>query len=173
MIDEDKPSVFSKYNPCPQCGYIRDRTFIDRDVEIEKRQYDISYTLDGFLIVSEKFKQLFSEEEYPSIRYVKLNRYKNLYCLEIIGNILAFDAVKRQTEFINKCSACGNCAEVIGADPVYLKNINEPLAKGFYQTDLWFASFNRKHPLIIVDIETQQKMKAQKYRMLTFNPISI
>ncbi|MDR1518467.1 MAG: hypothetical protein LBS52_10375 [Dysgonamonadaceae bacterium] len=45
---------------------------------------------------------------------------------------------------------------------INLEKLQEPLKDGFYQSDLWFASRNVKHPIMIIAPETYEKLKDEK-----------
>lgn len=55
--------------------------------------------------------------------------------------------------------------------PGYVNDIDTELEKGFYRTDLLFGSGNSKHPLIIVDRETQVKLKREKMKGIYLEPV--
>jgi hypothetical protein len=86
-------------------------------------------------------------------------------------NIIAFDPVRSQSKLINYCEKCKNYEELIMSF-TFLKNISEPLANGFYRTDMVFGSGNRKNPLVVVGIETYKKLKVERLKGLYFEPIN-
>ena len=123
------------------------------------------------MIVSDRFKQFIEKDRYAEVEFspFELKGYYSLDCT----NILAFDAGKRETRFINYCDKCGTFDEVIGATPIFLKNITEPLADGFYRTDLEFGTGSSKHPVFIIGNETYKKIKKEKFRGIDCKKIEI
>lgn len=171
MIDEDNTEKFEKFKPCNKCKYITEIWGIDLDIKIPKKILHISDTYDFYTIVSDTFIELFPTDTYKNVEYIQLNKYSHLYVMKVNGNVLSFDYEKRKTEFIKYCDECGKYKEVIGADPVYLKNIATPLLDGFYQTDIQFGSENCKRPLYIIGLDTYEKMKSQKFKNLYFEKV--
>ena len=60
----------------------------------------------------------------------------------------------------------GNTKALLGP-AINLDDIHEPLGDGFYQSDLWFASGNEKHPIYLVAPETITKLKAARLKGVT------
>lgn len=54
----------------------------------------------------------------------------------------------------------------IGADPVYLTGVTEPIEEGFFRSDLEFASGPEQHPLFLVGVGTAEELRKQKFRKL-------
>jgi hypothetical protein len=85
----------------------------------------------------------------------------------LVDRVVSFDAKSRRTRFINCCAVCGNYDEVIGATPAYLE-VPGPLEDGIFRSDLLFGSGNAKHPLIIVGLETKERLEGAGLKGLLF-----
>jgi hypothetical protein len=133
----------------------------------EKTSYSCTY--DGQRIVSQAFKEYCVKQGYQGLQFVEFPKDPFHFHL-IVTNQVIFDAERRKTAFDKLCPVCGNYESVIGANPAYLK-ITEPLPDGFYRTDLLFASGDEKSPLIIVGIETADKLKDAKLKGVDFRPV--
>lgn len=155
-------------NRCDKCG-LRIGRPINEKFYLKNRKFEVSYTYDGYLIVSHRFKLFVEDNFYSGVEFssFELKDYYSLSCI----NILEFDAAKRETRFINYCDKCGRYNEVIGATPIFLKNITQPLNDGFYRTDLEFGSGSNKHPVIIIGVETYKKIKRERFKGIDFKPI--
>ncbi len=155
---------------CDYCGYKTDSEYVNANFTIKRNIYDFSYTYDGCCIVSLKFKEFCLRENYTNIQFKALP-LEPLFFYFIVKIQLNFDVKKRRTRFEKFCNICGNYESVIGANPVFLKNVNTPLEDMFYRTDQEFGSGNEKHPLIIVGVETYKKMKREKFKGLVAKEI--
>lgn len=169
-------------NRCSGCGYRIDffphdpnyvfrRTFRPAympEVIISKKTTALSATYDGQVIVSREFKEFCLQQGYRGLSFLEFLHDKEHFHL-IVTPQVQFDSARRQTQFSCLCRTCGNYRQVIGALPAFLQ-VTEPLADGFYRTDLLFASGNEKHPLIIVGVETRSKLKTAKLKGLELEP---
>lgn len=154
------PSLYGK-NICECLDYIRNReNYITKDFKIKKTKYDISYTYDGAVIVSTKFKNFCEMEGFKDLEFYILKRQTDFYLFKATHTI-EFDSTRRKTQFLEYNSQCNEYNEVVGANPVCLKK-NSLLKPGFYRTDIEFARGYAKHPLMIVDIDTYQKFRTLK-----------
>jgi hypothetical protein len=81
-----------------------------------------------------------------------------------LSKVLAFDSKRRGTRFEKPCPTCGAFYKLIGAKPVYLQSVREPIEEGFFRPDLEFASGPEQHPLILVGIGTAEKLWKQKFQ---------
>lgn len=85
-----------------------------------KTKKDISYTYDGFIIVSKKFKDFCTAFNYPFLEFVKLPSSPLFYWFKV-NNIIGYDVEARKTRFLKFNERCNGYEEIIGATPVYLK----------------------------------------------------
>lgn len=165
---------------CPRCGYRLDFFPTNPDYALKKRfkpltgqptvskETALSLTYDHQHIVSQGFKDFCSQEGYEGLNFIAFPKDPHHFHL-IITNQVKFDPLRTRTRFLKLCPICGNYDEVIGTRPAFLQ-LSEPLADGFYRTDLLFGSGDRKDPLIIVGTETKAKLKAMKFKGFIFNP---
>lgn len=133
------------YPACINCGFVTDREWIDRDFQLNKQNFDASYTYDGYLIVSDRFRSL---AEGRGARFVRLPSQPDFYSCRVDA-LVRFDAVKRGTRFEDYCDVCHRYRSVAGATPVYLHD-PLPLDAGFVRTDIEFGTGNERHPIILV-----------------------
>jgi len=167
MYDYDNDS----YKKCPNCnnrlGYE-----INPNFKLHCKKYDVSYTYDGFLIVSQKFKFLCEENSYKEVSFINLPLEQDFFVFQT-NDILKFDYERRKVDFIKLCEKCNRFDEVIGITPAFLKDIKEEIKEGFFRSDLIFGSGNDKSPLIIIGTDTYKKLKAKKLKGIDFDPIYI
>jgi hypothetical protein len=83
---------------------------------------------------------------------------------------LEFDTKQRGTEFLNYNLSCDGYEEIIGANPVYLKN-KEKLRDGFYRTDICFESYAGKSPIYLVGVDTKEKLVNSGFKEIYFEEI--
>jgi len=145
--------------------YIANREkYITEDFRISKTKYDYSYTYDGALIISQRFKDFCEKLEFTDIEFHKLQAQPNFYLFKV-NSVIEFDSERRKTRFLEYNEKCGEYNEVVGAVPVCLKD-NQKIKKGFYRTDIEFGRGYAKSPLIIVDKDIYKKIQKEKFKGL-------
>ena len=82
--------------------------------------------------------------------------------------VVQFDSEARETQFQNRCPACGDYQYVTGATPVFLKPGSAVPENGFARTDLDFGSDDAKAPLVLCGDEAVRRLKRRRLRGLTF-----
>jgi len=156
----------------PECARYMDVYRINK-VNLQKEFHNIkrnlSYTYDGFAIVTEKFREFCEKGGYGGLEFVALSGSQPYFWFKI-HTVVEFDPVRKQTRFEEFNAKCNGYAEIIGADPVLLKN-NPVLADGFYRTDLCFGSDSRKSPAYCVGVETRRKLLAAGFKEIVFDEI--
>jgi hypothetical protein len=156
---------------CPQCGTCLDYTY-SPDIlwgDEPLKKYDVSYTYDSRMVVSERFIDINNLHGNPDVFIKSLNTSPILYYI-IPNRIIQFDFEKRKTAFERSCGKCGGFESVTGATPAYLKGGGLP-SRGFFRTDLAFGSGRNKFPLIIVDNDTALSFEAQKITGFVLKPV--
>jgi hypothetical protein len=157
---------------CLRCKCCINEHYVPKFLDVSKsKKYDVAYTHDLHAVFSERFVSfckdvLNSDDVFTPIK----TPHSTLYYM-IPKRILSFDAEKGKVKFGNTCPTCGQCEEIIGANPVYLIS-KEPLGPHFYRTDLSFSGRKNKHPLILVCTEWKTILAAEKFRGLTFDAIA-
>lgn len=134
---------------CDQCGELTSKW--DEPLSglvIKKRKYDVSVTYDGVLIVSERFKLIYAENELSGLEFRQLPDDSPFFSV-LAARAVEFDAERRKTEFTSHCSQCGCYESVVGATPVFLKAGCLVGSLEFVRTDLEFGSGDGKHPLLL------------------------
>ena len=84
-----------------------------------RKQYDISYTCDHYLIVSKKFKQFCKKKSYTDAVFHSIPQEPDFYFLES-SKIIPLDYARRTVEFIDFCQECKRFAEVICMSKNYI-----------------------------------------------------
>jgi len=49
-----------------------------------------------------------------------------------------------------------------------IKNVLEPIKKGFFATDIYLGSRDGKHKIYIVGVETYEEMRKEKFKGIHF-----
>jgi len=173
LTGHDNDSYFFESAPgnvfCQQCGSCVDKSYLPDNMTI-RRKYDIGSSYDGRDIVSARFKE-FCDEHYPGeAAFYQVTRDADFFYM-VPKLILAFDAEKRRTRFLEFCPACGNYKSICGATPGVLKNQAEPIERGFFRTDLEFGSGREKSPVIIIGLKTKQQITEKRFGKPSFNPV--
>lgn len=150
---------------CAKCGYKTDIFYINPKFKVKRRVYDLSYTYDGYCIVSLRFREACLRAKLAGAAFHALPADSEFFVLEPTC-IASFDYVRRGTRFEELCTACGYYGAVAGATPAFLK---EPLASDVCRTDILFGSGNGRHPIIIVSeaartVFAKEKLKGLEYQ---------
>mgnify|MGYP000484950517 CR=1 FL=1 len=153
------------------CCNARLKQKVNENFILGKNTYDISYTYDDYLIVSQGFKDFCIKTKQNNLNFHTLKSQPNFYFMEATS-ILEFDSLKRETEFINKCDCCGVYEELIGATPAFLKESKEIIKEGIYRTDIEFGSKKNRGPLIIMGVETLNVFREQRFKGLEYRAIN-
>ena len=135
-----------------------------------RKHYDVSYTWDGYLIVSKRFKQFCEEKSYQSVVFYSIPQESDFYFLES-SKIIPLDYARRKVDFHNLCTKCNRYEWVIGATPNYTQEGFVMEENIFYRSEYDFGDFNNKSPLIIVSLRMAKELAAQKFKGLYFKDV--
>ena len=155
---------------CPTCGRKTDPDYVNPEYKAKRRTWDIGATYDGYDIVSKRFREFCRKYRWQGMTFVPLPADKDFFVLRL-SKVLSFDSERRETRFEDRCPACGAFYNVIGANPVYLRGVTEPIHEGFFRSDLEFASGPEQHPLIIIGVGTADKLRKQKFQKFALEEI--
>jgi hypothetical protein len=123
---------------------VLDRSWVDPSFALARTDLDTSYTYDGYLIVSGRFRSVVGE---GNGNFQELPSSPGFFSLTAI-NELKFDTVRRKTVFDQPCSECGRYFVVAGAIPVFLAEITS-IPDVISRTDVEFGTGDEQHPLIL------------------------
>jgi len=154
-------------NICDCIDYVRNRRLhVSPNFKMKKAQYDFSFTFDSYLIVSDRFKDFCTKNNYEGINFYPLNNYPKRFFMDIL-NVKRFDTIRKakHLEYIEFNPRCNEYNEVVGPNPLCLVD-NEALTDGFFRTDLEFGRSYAKGPEYLVGIETWKKMRMETFKGL-------
>ena len=156
---------------CPSCGCVIDRNYTaKRLLHLNKNLNDFTYTYDGRPIATERFKN-FCEYICPTdLLFTKVNLNPDLFLINVTKE-LVFDSQRRKTLFEDYCNTCKQYAQIAGATPGFLKNIENPIQSGFFHTDVEFGSYKEKNTMILLGVVTMTKLTKKNFTGLEFRPI--
>ena len=155
-------------SPCDKFSNIYSINKIDPNFRMRSKS-DISYTYDGFVIVSYRFKIFCEEHCYIGVEFIPLPNAVNFFWFKV-NNIIEYDSERRDTQFINYNKDCDGYEEIIGATPAFIKS-NQPLTDNFFRTDICFGSFSGKSALYIVGEITKNKLLSAGFKELFFEKV--
>jgi hypothetical protein len=140
---------------CAACGRLTDPYWVNPAFRLRRPHLDISYTYDGFMIVSEEFRALSAAEGVQFVAVPMTPRHFHL----VVEPIVAFDAERRHTRFDDWCEGCNRFNLTIGATPPFIRE-NQRLSDRLYRTDLEFGEGNRMHPMILMGPDLAARIRA-------------
>lgn len=150
---------------CPTCGRKTDSEYVNPNFKAKRRTWDISATYDGYHLVSTRFREFCQKQGYDGVTFVPLPADTGYFVLRL-ANVLPFDSLRRRTRFEDPCPTCGGFYNVIGATPVCLRGVTEPIQDGLFRSDVEFASGPEQHPLILAGVGTAEKLRKQGFLKL-------
>ena len=156
--DNDTHLFDDRAERCGTCGFRRDLLATNPRYVLRRSNLDVSSTYDNQLIVSARFKEWAERAGLTGAVFHPFDDDPRHFHLTS-DRVVPFDTVARKTRVIGPiCPECGQAAEVIGADPAFLR-VKAPIERGFARTDVAFGSQNAKSPLILVDVESGQELE--------------
>ena len=147
---------------CPTCGRKTDPDYVNPDFRATKRKWDVSGTVDGYTIVSKRFRDYCKAQRWKGMRFVPLPADDDFFVLRLTS-VLRVDAKRSETMFEDRCPKCRAFYSVIGGAE-YLRGVKKPIKEGFFRSDLEFASGPEQAPLILVGIDTAAKLRKKKFQ---------
>lgn len=155
---------------CPTCGRKTDSEYVNPKFKTKRRTWDVGATYDGYDIVSKRFREFCRKHRWKGMAFFPLPADKDFFVLRL-SNVLMFDSKRCGTRLEDRCPKCGEYYNVIGANPVCLRGVTEPIKEGFFRSDLEFGSGPEQHPLILVGIGTAEKLRKQKFRKFVLEEV--
>ena len=157
---------------CPACGRKIDSEYVNPTFRVHHRRRDIVTTYDGYHLVSSRFRDFcIANNWHRDLRFLPLPADDKYFVLKP-STVLEFDSERRKTRFEQHCSVCNHYFSVIGANPIFLRGVIEPITHGFFRTDLEFASGHEQHPLLILGTETANAIKSERFQKIHLTPIA-
>lgn len=151
---------------CPTCGRKTDTNYINPQFRVRRRRRDLTVTYDGYVLVSARFREFCELNNWHQDVHFGNLPADNDYFVFKPTRTLEFDSERRKTRFEDHCPECDKYFNVIGATPVFLRNVDHPITEGFFRSDLEFGSGHEQHPLLILGTETAQKIKRQAFQKI-------
>jgi hypothetical protein len=163
---------------CPRCGYRLDFFLTNPDFALKKRYKPIymkeavtiktalSVTYDSQVIVSIHFKEFCEQQGYEGLKFIELPKDPWHFHL-IVENIIKLDTKRAHTKFENLCPVCGNYESAYGELDYY--DVTEPLADGFYRSDILLGNGDSKGPILLLGVETRKKFKEAALKGIAFD----
>lgn len=169
---DNDTTFFEKEPPlgvlCKECQSCFDFKYHPSSLGIlASKKYDVSFTYDNRIIVSNKFKEFCSRNKIEGLNFYQLDD-KSLYYF-IPENIIKINAEKSGIGFYDKCSLCVNYESAVGISSLSFNT--KDISRGIYRTDICFGSEKEKSPVVIVDIETVNLMKKEKFTGIIFESV--
>jgi len=156
---------------CIKCGRKTDQHFVDPNFRLRNTKMDIGSTLDGYTIVSERFRSFCADIAISGVEFRALPSCPKHYWL-ILREVLEVDVPRSLgVRFLYYCECCGKYAGVFGTARLRFKGIESPIARGIYRTDLEFGQAHDQSPVIVVGTELAAAIKSQRFRGVCLNAI--
>ena len=143
--------------------------FINEKFRVKRSNLNLSQTYDGGAIVSQKFRDFCLRNNYEGLEFYQLKKQKELFLIKC-SRIVEFDVDRRQTKFEEYKQECNKYNSISGAHPICLKS-SSVLSDGLYRSDVEFGGGYEQSPILIIGIDTYNKMKSEQFKDIDFEPI--
>jgi hypothetical protein len=166
-LGEDVPA-------CQACGLVAKLDWLNPAFELKRTKYDVSYTYDSALIVSERFVRF--AHAYAGARFLGLPSAPG-FALFVVDPVVPLDRNRSVRAEQAACSACGRFREIAGPGPLLQQTTVLP--RGFSRSDVAFGSAHldrpdraiAQSPRLLVDPELGEALAAHGFRGLRLEPI--
>lgn len=148
---------------CPICGFRTDYRFVSDSVELTDSSNDISYTYDGYCVVSDRCRELLSGVPVKP-EFLPLTSAPGF---SVVFPQAVADIDRSLLRFEDRCTSCGEFRSVIG-QVALSKDINHPLQRGVYRSDVMLGSQNEKGFIEIVSIDVAEELSNAGLSGLSF-----
>lgn len=156
---------------CPTCGGKTDPDYINPQFRARRRGRDLTATSDGYVLVSGGFRKFCETNDWhQDVQFTPLPADDSYFVFRPCRTV-EFDVARRKTRLEDLCPECKKYFNVVGATPVFLRNIGGPITEGFFRTDLEFASGHEQHSLVIVGIKTAEAMRRHAFEKIELETI--
>jgi hypothetical protein len=154
---------------CAKCGYKTDPFYINPAFRVKRRVYDVSYTYDGYQIVSRKFKEACLRAKLTGVGFQELPADSEFFHLKPTA-VVSFDGERSHTSFLRRCPACSHFRDIVGLNPACLKSAP---TTDLSRTDLLFGSGNEMHPLIILSETAKDVIQRERLIGIRFDSVRV
>jgi hypothetical protein len=158
---------------CPTCGRKVDRDYVSPSFKLRRKRMDVSGTYDGYVIVSERFRQFCRTKSIPNVEFLRLPSQPLHYWFRVLRLVEVDTKISLGLRFLYFCPMCHAHAGVFGTSRLRFKGWETTVPKGFSRTDLEFAQAHQQHPVIVVDPELAEELKAEKFRGMCLTEMEI
>ena len=165
---------------CPQCKLIVNRQEAAKssvDAFTLRRRYNFSSCLDGEVVVSQAFVDVYRNHNLQGLSFTALPRAKGLYLLECTTEV-KYDLSNPNLVRRQLCPTCGQYMEVSCVWPLRVLAEERLEPSTFYRTDLIVGGIVGRWPLIletapIPQIFCDERMKGIYFRLCNKNGDSL
>jgi hypothetical protein len=107
---------------------------------IKRKRYHLSGSYDGFIVVSQSFKDLYEASNWHGLIFYPIPKNKGFYLTECTETVNV-NQMARPVDFEDKCNECGQYMGVYGSIPAYIDAtlIQKMKPYIFYRSDLEFG----------------------------------
>jgi hypothetical protein len=133
-----------KYITCSTCNMILNkRCLIESHLpfyRIKRKRYHLSGSYDGFIFVSQSFKDLYEVSGWQGLIFYFIPKSKGFYLIECT-EIINVNQTERPIELKNKCNECGQYMGVYGSIPscINYTEMQKTKSNTFFRSDLEFG----------------------------------
>ena len=131
----------------------------------------LTSTYDCYDIATSGFKNYCEAQSYKNLEFVPLKNDPNHFHLKC-HEVIAIDTQATRLRFEDLCPICNNYRNLIFSNPdtLYI-NTEQPIPDGIFRSDVFLASGDNRHQLLIIGPETMLKFKAIGIKKLLYRNV--
>jgi len=154
---------------CKVCGMLTKNDYINPAYHIPKRCPDISHTYDGFMIGSERFKQVTESNGFSGVQFVKLVANPSFYVVTL--NQMVSMARVPDLKMEEYCATCDCHVSVWGKQVVEIPD--NGIANTIYRSDLKMGYKLMMFPLWICNSVVEACLKSAGLKGFSFEKAKV
>ena len=167
MSGRDRPGV----RRCDICHELVDKWSLPlAGLRLKRRKYDISITYDGVYVASRTFVSACDRLNIEGPTFSLLPEEDDFFSVKFERTV-GFDIEKRGTRLLGPCPTCGQCDEVIGANPIFLVAGAVIGELEIVRTDIEFGSDDGKMYLLLCGAKARQLLSEEGLRGVVLCPL--
>ena len=156
---------------CPGCLNLKDKWSLAlQGKKIKRRNLDVSYTYDGFMVVSRRFLELYRAHRLVGLRINPLPDDREFAVVRPTESV-PFDEEATLTEYEDQCPVCGQWDSITCVDPIYVRKSARVEPGSFVRTDFEFATHEEKTPIVICREHVREILEAGDLKGLVTNEV--
>lgn len=172
LVPDEIPPDDTAADRCEACGVMFNKWQMPLDgAKIRKKTYDAQHFLDGFMVVSEKFKEVYTQHHLKGLDFHPLPASPGFYMIYPSREVTIDVSRSSSLQFCEYCDACERYGEIVGPSSIKLVAGTTIDDDEFVRTDIEFSRRDELHPLILCGPVAMRALRSVKLKGLDLGPM--